>query len=259
MLGTRETSAQTTSFGLSAPSLAVERIPSLDLIKWLAFITMFIDHLRFISPQLSWCFYLGRISFPCFCFLIASHMQRKLAGGASNKKIIMYLSWLSVFFIVSEYPYRLFIVNAKSYNVLLTLFLSVLLIWSATHKGWLIKALCIPVILTTVLLGHNVMYGLTGVLLPLAILLTLQHGVKIMALPLALAMVANINIQKILDAGSIHLSILLAMLLASVGLLIAFFVYAKVNANKTPKINRWGYLIYPIHFVVFYAIKTQVG
>lgn len=259
MLGAREKSAQRTSLGLSDPSLAVERIPSLDLIKWLAFITMFIDHLRFISPQLGWCFYLGRISFPCFCFLIASHMQRKLDSGASNRQIIMYLSWLSVFFIISEYPYRLFIVNAKSYNVLLTLFLSVLLIGLVTHKSWLIKALCIPVILATVLLGHKVMYGLTGVLLPLAILLTLRHGVKLIALPLALAMVANINIQKILDAGSIHLNILLAMLLASTGLLIAFFVHANVDAKKIPKINRWGYLIYPIHFFVFYAIKTQVG
>lgn len=259
MLESGRKSGQTASLTLSNASITVARIPSIDLIKWLAFITMFIDHLRFISPQLSWCYYPGRISFPCFCFVIASHMQRKLDGHLPTKNIFRYLSWLFIFFIMSEYPYRLFMVNAKSCNVLLTLSISVLLIWLATNKNRLIQTLCIPTILMVILLGNKVMYGLPGVLLPFAIFLTLRYGVKAITLPLVFAILANINIQKVWDAATISTSTLSSAIIAAVGVAIAFCMYAKVNINPMPSISRWGYLIYPLHFFVFYAIKAQMG
>lgn len=258
MLEPGNKSAQVTMLKLTSLSISVGRIPSLDLIKWLAFVTMFIDHLRFIAPQLSWCYYPGRISFPCFCFVIASHMQRKLDGRLPTKNITCYLYRIIVFFFISEYPYRLFITNAKSCNILLTLSISVLFVWLAINNSRLIQALCIPVVLIVELLGDRVMYGVPGVLLPFAILLTLRYGIKVVALPLAFAMMANINIQRVMDVGVISTGTLSSALLAGVGVAVAFVMYEKITMNPIPPINRWGYLLYPMHFFIYYVIRSFI-
>ncbi|MDI3273725.1 TraX family protein [Pseudomonas sp. AL03] len=47
------------------------RSSSLDLIKWLAMLTMVIDHLRLLWPDMSSLFIPGRLSFPFFCLAVA--------------------------------------------------------------------------------------------------------------------------------------------------------------------------------------------
>lgn len=45
---------------------------SLDLIKWLAMLTMIIDHLRLVWSELSTPFIPGWLAFPLFCVAIAA-------------------------------------------------------------------------------------------------------------------------------------------------------------------------------------------
>ena len=56
------------------------RLKYLDLIKWVALITMVIDHLRFLNPSASqldfWCYSIGRIAYPLFLFLMAHYFYR---------------------------------------------------------------------------------------------------------------------------------------------------------------------------------------
>ena len=52
------------------------RSSSLDLIKWLAMLTMVIDHLRLVWPEISNLFIPGRLSFPLFCVAIAANVAR---------------------------------------------------------------------------------------------------------------------------------------------------------------------------------------
>ncbi|WP_241083736.1 TraX family protein, partial [Pseudomonas viridiflava] len=62
-----------------APSLK-SRSSSLDLIKWLALLTMVVDHLRLVWPQMSYLFIPGRLSFPLFCVAIAAIVARSKPG-----------------------------------------------------------------------------------------------------------------------------------------------------------------------------------
>ena len=56
------------------------RDTSLDLIKWLAMLTMLLDHLRYVWPETGWLFVVGRLAFPLFCLGIAANVARSRAG-----------------------------------------------------------------------------------------------------------------------------------------------------------------------------------
>ena len=40
------------------------RDANLDLLKWLAMLSMLLDHLRYVWPQSEWLFIVGRLAFP---------------------------------------------------------------------------------------------------------------------------------------------------------------------------------------------------
>ena len=55
------------------------RSTSLDLVKWLAMLTMVIDHLRYLWPEATtWLFVVGRFAFPLFCLGIAANVHRQM-------------------------------------------------------------------------------------------------------------------------------------------------------------------------------------
>jgi len=60
------------------------RSSSLDLIKWLAMMTMVIDHLRLVWPEMSNLFIPGRLSFPLFCVAIAANVARSKPGDCAE-------------------------------------------------------------------------------------------------------------------------------------------------------------------------------
>lgn len=57
----------------------------LDLVKWLALLSMAIDHLRFLLPGhelLRWSFVPGRLAFPLFCLALAANLARARPGSS---------------------------------------------------------------------------------------------------------------------------------------------------------------------------------
>lgn len=67
-----------------------EPINSYDLLKLFAIITMFIDHMGFFFfPEYSWMRLVGRLSFPCWMFLIGYANTRRLAPDIIAGAVIL--------------------------------------------------------------------------------------------------------------------------------------------------------------------------
>ncbi|CAE6952344.1 conserved protein of unknown function [Pseudomonas marincola] len=72
------------------------RDANLDLIKWLAMLTMLLDHLRYLWPQAAdWLFIIGRLAFPLFCLGIAANVARPRSGGGTPMTMFaIWAGWL---------------------------------------------------------------------------------------------------------------------------------------------------------------------
>ena len=98
----------------------LRRDPGLDLLKWLALLSMSLDHLRHVWPQLYALYIPGRLAFPLFCLAIAANLARPSAQR-QRPIPLRYLGLLLGFALLSEWPYRLLAPVPQSLNVLPTL------------------------------------------------------------------------------------------------------------------------------------------
>lgn len=97
-------------------------------LKCIAIVTMMIDHIgAVLLPQYMIFRYIGRISFPIFCFLLAE-------GVCHTRNIEKYILRLGIFAIVSEIPYDLAFRNVylefSRQNVFFTLCIGVIMMYS---------------------------------------------------------------------------------------------------------------------------------
>lgn len=112
------------------------RDANLDLIKWLAMLTMLLDHLRYLWPQAAdWLFIIGRLAFPLFCLGIAANFARASSGQLYTDDNVRYLGWMAKFAVISELPYRLLTSDSSTLNVMPSLMLGLLIAWGAHQRG----------------------------------------------------------------------------------------------------------------------------
>src|SRR5471032_2650456 len=150
-----------------------QRDGALDLLKWLALLSMVLDHLRYVGYSLDFLYVPGRLAFPWFCLAMAANLSR--AGTAAKSSQWRYLGWLMLFSAVSEIPYRLFIPDPDTLNVLPTLALGLLV-----ARGWQdptrsARLLTVGAVVLAVVFNQQLMFGFFGVLLPLAMLLVIRR------------------------------------------------------------------------------------
>jgi len=100
----------------------MRREPGLDLVKWLAMLSMLLDHLRYLWPDTYGLFVIGRLAFPLFCLGIAANVTRTQPGELASDGNARYLGWLTAFSVLSEVPYRLLSPDSATFNVMPTLF-----------------------------------------------------------------------------------------------------------------------------------------
>lgn len=238
----------------------IQRNSSLDCIKWLAIVTMVIDHLRLITSLADFnnlLVTIGRFAFPLFAFVLAYNFHRILIQKKYTA-LKSYLINLSIFSIISEIPYRLLEQNPTTINVMPTLLLGLVFMIIVESKTKY-KVLVIGFFsISLIFLGHWLMYGFLGVLLPVSCLIALKYRNNlIIALPMLIAALSNaqylISVMKLMP--SLFYSIVIC---ASIAILFAFIFIKYKKRFKVSPVGHWGYWFYPVHLAIFHIINKIV-
>jgi len=236
---------------LQMNSPGAKRDTALDLLKWLAMLSMVLDHLRYVGWSANFFYVPGRLAFPWFCLAIAVNVLRSHDKPAHSKVQWGYLLWLVAFAVVSEVPYRLYMrQEADTLNVLPTLALGLLV-----AQGWLsaassVRLLGIAALLIAVLFQQHLMFGVFGVLLPLSCVLALRQSLWFAILPGVVCLGSNAW-RQIIDAAQwgdpISIGALLVCLSAP---LMGIQLLRWRPAFAVWPMRRWAYAIYPLHFLL---------
>lgn len=221
------------------------RSAGLDLIKWLAMASMVIDHLRFFWPTAEWLFVIGRFAFPLFCLGIAANVARSEVGQVFTGANGRYLGWMLVFCVVSEWPYHALDVGTRTFSIMPTLTLGLLLAWGVHHHRWV----ALGVLVVALVASDVLMYGWPGVMLPSAFLLALRGGRGTWGVPGFVAVTANLtNLWLQVHAAEpvTLMSLTAAFLSAPLGMAVLRGTYT----FHVWRVGRWGYWFYPLHLVL---------
>lgn len=208
------------------------RDAGLGLVKWLAMLSMLIDHLRYLWPDAYGLFVIGRLAFPLFCLGIAANVARTRSGELISECNARYLGWLLAFSLLSELPYRLLSPESATLNVMPILSLGLLLAWGIHHADRNSLFLAATALVVALLLHRQLMYGVIGVTLPAACVLGLK-GVRWWLLPAALAMFA----------------------IAGAAVLLGVALLRQPMSCTVWPVGRWGYWFYLGHLAAIYLMK----
>lgn len=235
-------------------SLARPRDTALDLLKWLALLSMLVDHLRHVWPPLYWLYVPGRLAFPLFCLAIAANLLRPSAGPRPPVPL-RYLGLLLAFSLLAEWPYRLLVPTPQSLNILPTLVLGLLIASGVRQPYGPQRWLGLGALLLAIL-GHAwLMFGVAGALLPAAFVLALRQPRTAWIWPVLLCLLANY--WPPLYAGAARgepfaWAFLAACVLAP---LLGLWLLRQLLAFAVPPVRRWAYLFYPGHFLVLFVLR----
>lgn len=218
----------------------------LDALKWLAMLSMTLDHLRLLWPAHTWLFTVGRIAFPLFCLAIAANVVRRAAGDRGGAR---YLLWLLVFSLLCEAPYRLVTPDSATLNIMPTLALGLLVAWGVHHRDHASIWLALLAVLLASYFHSHLMYGLYGVLMPATLALAMTRSGYWGLLAAAFAVLANATDAALVQAWTeykMHLSIAVAFLAPPLGL----WWLKQQGAVRVWPVRRWGYFFYPVHLLL---------
>ncbi|MCF4995839.1 conjugal transfer protein TraX [Pseudomonas syringae] len=224
---------------------------ALDLLKWLALLCMLLDHLRYVGFSADWLFVPGRLAFPWFCLAMAANLAR----GAAQKNEWRYLGWLSLFSAVSEIPYRLFMPDPDTLNVMPTLALGLLV-----ARGWQDRTLTARLLgggslLLAGLFSTHLMFGFFGVLLPLMTLLILRKPWYFALLPGLVCLAAN-QWQVLYHSARLGSQVaMLSVVTCLIAPWLGVFLLRHAKSLYPTPMRRWAYALYPAHFLLLLAIR----
>ncbi|MFJ4067800.1 TraX family protein [Pseudomonas sp. NPDC089996] len=218
------------------------RSAGLDLVKWVAMLTMVADHVRFIWPEAQGLFIIGRFAFPLFCLAMAVNVAR---AGSIN---LRYLGWMLAFAVLSEPPYRWLDPDSQTFSIIPTLTLGLLVAWGVQHQQLEVRLLGLAAALLGAVFSEHLMYGLPGVLLPAGWVLARRQGGLTWLLPCLLAMAGNLTnswLRGHLAAPVTLLTLAAAALAIAIGCLLL-----RIDHWPVPAVRRWAYLFYPVHLLL---------
>ena len=230
-------------------SVAQSRDQPLDLIKWLAIITMLLDHTRLVWPSLSGLAVIGRWAFPLFCLAIAANVYRARQNPLWQRKNARYLGYMLLFALISEYPYHLLSPQSITFNIMPTLALGLLLCWCVAYPNRYHALLGLLLIACAYQYSTQLMYGWLGVLLPAACLLAIIYGRKLWWLAALIAAAANIVYDSNFVLALLHvqpISLISAALATVFGL---GLLWHRPMLSPIAPVGRWGYWFYPLHLL----------
>jgi hypothetical protein len=233
------------------------RDANLDLIKWLAMLTMLLDHLRYVWPESEGLFIVGRLAFPLFCLGIAANVARSRSGELYTDDNVRYLGWMAAFSVISELPYRLLSSDSSTLNVMPSLMLGLLIAWGAHHRGRDGFILALAGVTVTVLIQERLMYGIFGALLPAALLLAIQRPGPVWLLPAVLCLLANSRNRWVAE-WELQPYTLLIVVTAFAAPLLGLALLRRPSCFRIWPVKRWGYWFYPGHLAALHLIRSLI-
>jgi hypothetical protein len=235
-----------------------QRDGALDLLKWLALLSMVLDHLRYVGYSVDLLYVPGRLAFPWFCLAMAANLAR--AGAVRTDGQWRYLGWLLLFSAISEIPYRMYIPDPYTLNVLPTLVLGLLVARGWQDRTLQTRLLAAGALLLAALFPERLMFGFFGVLLPLAMLLVIKRSWYFSLLPGLVCLAANqwpvlYSSARFHNVGAI-LGIAACLIAPLAGVLL---LRHAGRLKPPPAMRRWAYALYPAHFLLLLALREGLA
>ena len=228
-----------------------KRDGALDLLKWLALLSMLLDHLRYVGFSADWLYVPGRLAFPWFCLAMAANLSR----DGTRRMEWRYLGWLLLFSLVSEIPYRLFIPDPNTLNVLPTLALGLLVARAWQDPSIMARLLGVAALALAAVFPERLMFGFFGVLLPLAMLLVFRRPWYFSVLSGLICLAANqwqVLYESAIFGNSVAILGIATCLFAPV---LGMFLLRHGRHLQPPPMRRWAYALYPTHFFLLLLIR----
>lgn len=224
------------------------------ILKIIAIITMFIDHLGYavFKGKASYFNYIGRLSFPIFAFQVSE-------GYIHTHNVKKYLSRLLIFAIISQIPFMLFhsIINEEfSLNVIFTLLLGLITI-IAYDKLHIAISLPVAIIIGIIAQVLKCDYGFYGVAIIFLFYICRKNKV-LLASSFILATICNYAYYVLLywenglDIVKKAFDYYLPYAICTIFAIVPIILY---NKKKGPNTKYLLYLFYPLHLLVIYAIS----
>lgn len=223
------------------------------VLKIIACITMFIGHVPFVFPTLTFiCVSIGKIAFPIFAFLISE-------GYVHTKNWRKYLKRLLSLALISQIPaYLLFKENLSGIylNIFFTLSLGLLTIRLIDKiKNKYLNFIIITFIaFIAEISGCD--FGAIGILMIIAFFINRNNKFSVLVSELVLMMIlylgkfASYTVLTILNFRYI-----LLQLLFSISSLFFIFLYNGKRGKDSRKIKSGFYFFYPIHLIFLCLLK----
>lgn len=244
---------------LSNPPYLPGRDKALDMLKWLAMFAMVLDHLRYVGWSIDELYVPGRLAFPWFCLAIAANLGRRSALFPEPKVQWRYLGWMLLFAVLAEIPYRLYMADANTLNVLPTLVLGLLIAQGWRHRLPATRVMALAALLIAAIFHKYLMFSFAGALLPLAFLIVLDRPLWFAILPGIVCVAGNAWSQMFSGAAwgdPVSVGSLIACLIAP--MLGLALLRCRLKFPVTP-MRRWAYAIYPVHFLVLLGLRELLA
>ena len=215
------------------------------VLKIIAIITMFIDHVGYLvnDGKLSYFNYIGRIAFPIFAFQISE-------GYIHTKNLKKYFLRLFLFALISQIPFMLFdriITNEINLNIFFTLFLGLATIFIYDKCKYKILGILAGVAIGLIAQFSHCDYGFYGVAIILIFYIFKNNFINAsLFFTLATAIRYSIPLIKYGNANN-----RITMLFLFTCFPIIFI--ALYNGKKGKDTKYLLYLFYPIHLLLIYG------
>lgn len=228
-----------------------QRDGALDLLKWLALLSMVLDHLRYVGYSLDLLYVPGRLAFPWFCLAMAANISRSRAVTHQWR----YLGWLLLFSAISEIPYRLFIPDPDTLNVLPTLALGLLVARGWQDRTLQSRLLAVGALILAALFAQQLMFGFFGVLLPLVLLLVFRRPGYFSLLPGLICLAAN-QWEVLYHAARFgNYAAILGLVACLIAPWSGLVLLRHARRCNPPPMRRWAYALYPLHFLLLILVR----
>lgn len=210
----------------------------IDILKWIAIITMTIDHIGYLFfPGDDIFRIIGRIAFPIFAYLIANSLIHTSNRG-------LFIKRLGIFAVISQIPFFLAF-HLPVLNVLFTFFIAALMIQLfELKKSWWWRTLFILIFLvfyTFVVTDYNYL----GCLLVISFYCFRDKKI------LSILSFILLNFLIAITISELQIYALLALPLIYFTFKIRFLSFLKVN-------KYFFYLFYPCHLFVLHFIDLFI-